>query len=104
MAFTFQINKDVVWNHDKGLLQKAEENKPALNKKKVVPKQIVELINDPSKLGDVGIIPKTTDLSELDTTQFKRDESVILDFGNHFVGILTLILIQLVPRWTPHLP
>ncbi|GJM47977.1 alpha-L-rhamnosidase-related protein [Weissella soli] len=86
MAFTFQINKDVVWNHDKGLLQKAEENKPALNKKKVVPKQIVELINDPSKLGDVGIIPKTTDLSELDTTQFKRDESVILDFGNHFVG------------------
>ena len=45
MAFTFQINDDVEFNHDKQLLKKADDNIPELAKRVVTPVQVVETVS-----------------------------------------------------------
>ena len=86
MAFTFQINHNVNFHHDGALLQKAEENRPGLNLRRVVPGRIVELTHDRSKLEGVWIKESEKDIRELQSYALKRDESMILDFGEHLVG------------------
>jgi alpha-L-rhamnosidase len=85
MAFTFQVNNDVEFNHDKYLLAKADENTPGLYHEVKIPTQIVSTTNDTSQLDGVGI-QKIADISELPNMELGRDDKVILDFGNHFVG------------------
>ena len=85
MAFTFQINNQVKFNHDQSLLNKAAALTPKLKSTVVKPLAIVEPVKDSSKLNETGM-KKTNDITNLDKHQLKRDDRVILDFGNHYVG------------------
>lgn len=86
MAFTFQINDDINFIHDEVLLQKAEENRPEIKKQDIFPTRIVELVKDSSKLNGYGVIESEKKLEDLEKYGWKRDEKVILDFGDHQVG------------------
>lgn len=92
MAFTFQINNDVKFKHDEKLLIKAEENTPEIKHKTVKPECIAELINDDKKLGGYGIKKSQRDIKNLSSYKLKRDDSIILDFGNHYVGYFSIDL------------
>lgn len=91
MAFTFQINSDVEFNRDEKLLKKAESFKPQLKFKDVSAKNVVELIKDESKLTGVGVKPVYS-VEELTDRAFKRDDQIILDFGQHNVGKFSIDL------------
>ena len=86
MAFTFQINRDVKFNHNEALLKKAEENRPEIFKTKAVPKRIAELVKDETKLNGWGVEEAELSPENLSSLGMKRDDSVILDFGEHCVG------------------
>ncbi len=86
MAFTFQINRDVKFNHNEALLKKAEENHPEIFKTKAAPKRIVEIIPDETKLNGWGVKEAALSLENLSSFGMKRDDSLILDFGEHCVG------------------
>lgn len=90
MAFTFQINKDVKFTRNEDFLKKAEEHKPAILRKKVAPVEIVELAQDPSKLNGYGVKPSGKKIESLKDCELKRDDALILDFGNHYAGRLSL--------------
>ena len=78
MAFTFQINRDVKFNHNEGLLEKSEKNRPEIFKTKVVPKRIVELVKDEKKLNGWGV--KEADLSPVDLSSFGMLETIRLSW------------------------
>ena len=86
MAFTFQINNDVEFIHDEKLLKKAEENRPEIRSEKVTPFRIVEIVHDPSWLNGAKAETSDKDISQLSTYGLKRDDRLILDFGDHRVG------------------
>lgn len=86
MAFTFQINHNVKFRHDEQLLKKAEENRPRLFKKRRQPVRIVELVKDESKLRGCGTMESQKNLEKLSSYGLKREDAVILDFGEHCVG------------------
>lgn len=86
MAFTFQINTDVKFIHDEKLLKKAEENKPVIQKGTAVPTRIAEIISDPDYLNGVTVKTSDKDISKLSSYGWKRDDTLILDFGDHRVG------------------
>lgn len=85
MAFTFQINDDVEFNHDERLLKRADELKPRLNKQNIKPLRLVQLVPASSKLEGVGV-EEAGSIDELNEQTFSRNGQVILDFGNHYVG------------------
>lgn len=70
MAFTFQINRDVKFNHNEGLLEKSEKNRPEIFKTKVVPKRIVDLAKDEKKLKGWGV--KESDVCGLEICVFRN--------------------------------
>ena len=70
MAFTFQINRDVKFNHNEGLLEKSEKKRPEIFKTKVVPKRIVDLAKDEKKLKGWGV--KEADVCELEICVFRH--------------------------------
>lgn len=86
MAFTFQINSDVKFIHDKNLLKKAEENKPVIHKGTAVPIRIAEIIPDATQLNGVTAKTSEKDIAKLSSYGWKRDDKLILDFGDHKVG------------------
>ena len=86
MAFTFQINTDVEFIHDENLLKKAEENKPVIQTRKVFPVCIAELIKDETQLNGITAKQSKKNLSQLPSYGWKRDDRLILDFGDHMVG------------------
>ncbi|MFD1486056.1 family 78 glycoside hydrolase catalytic domain [Lacticaseibacillus baoqingensis] len=87
MAFTFQINNDVHFNHDKQLLATATAAAPILKMKTITSKRLVSLTKDSSKLG--GIWTKPAVDQNLDRP-LKKGDSLIIDFGNHYVGHFSL--------------
>lgn len=85
MAFTFQINNSVKFNHDEQLLSKAVQLTPQLTKREVTPSYLVKLVKDKTKLGGVGV--KAIDkIENLSNYQLKRNDQLIIDFGAHYVG------------------
>ncbi|MGM0238940.1 alpha-L-rhamnosidase-related protein [Enterococcus sp. AZ103] len=90
MAFTFQINDDVNWNHDEKLLKKAEENLPEIIETTVVPVAIADVVAD--QKGANGYVAKISDknITKLADYTLGRDESIVLDLGDHYVGHFTL--------------
>ena len=82
MAFTFQINNDLQFIHDEALLSMAEVNHPQIKKQTVLPSAIVELTEDKTKLNGYGVKPSEKKLENLQEYGFKRDEKLLLDFGN----------------------
>lgn len=86
MAFTFQINQDIRFLHDEALLGMAEVNHPQIRKQTVLPAAIVDLTEDETKLNGYGVKQSEKTLEHLPEYGFRRDEKLILDFGNHQVG------------------
>ncbi len=86
MAFTFQINEGIQFNHDEVLLKKAEENTPGILHETVTPKRVVELAENTKVLGGVGTKDAGIHPEMLAEKKCKRDDSIILDFGDHCVG------------------
>lgn len=85
MAFTFQINNEVQFNHDQKLLDQAAALTPKLQTTNVNPVALVEPIKDETKLNETGM-KKIDEIEHLPNHQLKRDDRVIIDFGNHYVG------------------
>lgn len=71
--------------------KKANSLKKPLKKTAVTPKKVVEIINDKSAFQ--GLSVKT--LSDaVFPIELKRDDEIILDFGDHFVGFVSFTLIN----------
>lgn len=85
MAFKFQINSDVKFNHNEELLKKADLCKTPLKKKNIEAKRLVKLTKDPQKLGGVGVETAGT-ITDLASMKMTRDDKVIIDMGQHCVG------------------
>lgn len=85
MAFKFQINQGLQFNHDQKLLHKADENRPETKATIVKGKRLVELVKDPEKLEQVGTKDAGT-MADLAQLKLTRDSRVIIDFGRHVVG------------------
>lgn len=85
MAFTFQINDDVHFKHDQALLDKAERNRSVLKHRTVTAKAIVELQHNSQWLEGWGT-KSLGSVEQLATMPMKRDDQVVLDFGDHQVG------------------
>lgn len=86
MAFTFQINRDLSFQHDESLLAKADSNRPEIFCTPIVPTRIVDIVPDPAKLNGFGVSESTKNINHLTDYSFHRGESFILDFGSHYVG------------------
>lgn len=55
MSFTFQINSDVEFNHNKKLLDKAEDNVTELYHEVKTPQLIVTVEKNKQKLDGIGV-------------------------------------------------
>ena len=55
MAFTFQINNDLQFIHDEALLSMAEVNHPQIKKQTVLPKAVVDVVEDHTKLNGYSV-------------------------------------------------
>ena len=86
MSFTYQINGGVKFNIDPSLLQKAESFKPELICKEIKPARLVELTDEPDKLGGVGVKCSKINIENMSAVSYGRGDSLILDFGQHLVG------------------
>lgn len=86
MAFTFQINSNIEFRHDEALLAKAEANRPKIQHFKVSPRRIVDVVEDNTKLNGYWVAENGMQLEKLKEYGLKRDEKLILDFGDHYVG------------------
>lgn len=85
MAFKFQINKEVEFNHDEKLLLKADNYRSTLKLRKESAKDIVELIKSKQWLEGTGV-KKIGDIEDLKNKKMTRGDKVIIDFGQHCVG------------------
>ena len=85
MAFTFQINNDVEFNHNQAFLKKAQQLTPTIQHTKVTPVALVKTVKDDHKLNSTGI-KKIDAVENLPKHLMKRDDHITLDFGNHYVG------------------
>ncbi|WP_412990373.1 alpha-rhamnosidase [Pediococcus siamensis] len=85
MAFTFQINPDVQFNHESDLLEKAEANRPKLHKTLVKPTKVMINREDTTETS-YKAIQVTQTVKELGESSFGKDDQITLDFGNHYVG------------------
>lgn len=92
MAFTFQINDDVVWHRDEKLLTIADEAIPNLKKYPIVPTSIVEIIPDERALAGFRARKKEQSINDLPSYTLGRDESIVLDLGDHFVGTFSIAI------------
>ena len=95
MAFTFQINNDLKFNHDKTLLDVAESCSPKIYKKDITAKDIVDVVSDATKLDGFGIVSSNKDISSLKEYGLKRDDKIILDFKEHCVGTFRIDIDQI---------
>lgn len=86
MAFKFQINTDVKFNHNEALLKKAEENTPKLKHETVKPVKIVDIVADKNAINGFKAVDSDKDINKLSEYSFKKGEKLVLDFGNHEVG------------------
>lgn len=93
MAITNSIeNFEMIVNQD--FIQKADSLVPELIKTKVTPKQIVTIESDKENCK----VNFKADIKELENLEMGRNDSVILDFGNHNVGYVKF---RLVPVGSP---
>ncbi|MFD1420642.1 alpha-L-rhamnosidase-related protein [Lactiplantibacillus songbeiensis] len=86
MAFTFQINHDVQFNHDADLLAKAEANRPTLQHAVVKPQRLVKVVADDAAFNGFRAEPSDQDIQQLPSYLLKKDDKLVLDFGDHQVG------------------
>lgn len=83
MAFQFQINRDLRFNHNEELLEKAQKFTPVILHKEKLSVGLGELVQDASKLEGWTIRPLDIALEE---QEYRKNDTFILDFGNHYIG------------------
>lgn len=89
MAFTFQINDDVTFQHNEAFLNKAWACEVPVDTMTHTPSGLAKLVKDPEKFS--GYTTKICDdMTVLNTKGWKRDDTFILDFGQHCVGHFSL--------------
>ncbi len=81
-----QVNRDLAFNRDEALLAKAEKNTPKILETSVAPVAIVELAPDAAKQDGWGCVPAAASIDDLSQIGLSRGQSLILDFGDHYVG------------------
>lgn len=86
MAFTFQINNDVVWNHDQKLLDKAQANLPEILTTEIKPVAIADILPDEKAANGYRGVVSEKNIADLATYGLSRDEKIVLDLGDHYVG------------------
>lgn len=94
MAFTFQINNSLKFKHDEKLLAKAEANRPQIIKTQHSPARIVDIVEDPAWLGGWGPAESEKKIDKLSSYGCKRDDTLVLDFGDHMVGTFKIHIDQ----------
>lgn len=94
MAFTFQINSGVQFIHDEAMLSMAEVNHPQIKKQTVFPTAIVDLVKDDTKLNGYGVQESDKKIENIHEYGLRRDEKLILDFGDHRVGTFKIDIDQ----------
>ena len=94
MAFTFQINSGVQFIHDEAMLSMAEVNHPQIKKQTVFPIAIVDLVKDDTKLNGYGVQESDKKIENIHEYGLRRDEKLILDFGDHRVGTFKIDIDQ----------
>lgn len=86
MAFTFQINSHVDFEHNIEFLKKADANRTMLHQTPCLAKEVVELCQEDSKLCQIGVKKRAIEVVQLQNHSLKKDDSMILDFKEHCVG------------------
>lgn len=94
MAFKFQINSDVKFIHDEALLSMAEVNHPQIKNQTILAARIVDVVEDHTKLNGFGVKESEKKIDNIEEYALKRDEKLILDFGNHRVGTFKINIDQ----------
>ncbi|MDO4942297.1 MAG: hypothetical protein Q4E73_05560 [Lachnospiraceae bacterium] len=94
MAFTFQINNDLKFNHDEVLLRKSEENRPDIKIETITPTRMVDVVEDETKLNGISVVTSEKDVMSLKDYGLMRDDKLILDFGDHRVGTFQMDIDQ----------
>lgn len=94
MAFTFQINNDIQFIHNEKFLTKAEENRPAIQTETIVPNRLVDVVDDVTKLNNIGVVTSEKNIENLQEFGCKRNAKLILDFGDHRVGTFQIDIDQ----------
>ena len=94
MAFTFKINNSLKFKHDEKLLAKAEANRPVIKKTEHRPVRIVDIVEDPVWLGGWGPADSEKKIDRLSEYGCKRDDTLVLDFGDHMVGTFKIHIDQ----------
>lgn len=72
MAFTFQINQDVVFQHDKKLIDQADQYRPEIYHQTILPRHVAELVEDDTKLGGYRCKESSLTIAELNKKRFKK--------------------------------
>lgn len=85
MEFTFQINNDVQFRHNQALLDKSASYRPILKETQVKAASIVALERDTQYLEGWGV-KQIAPIERLSSYELKRDDQIIIDFGDHQVG------------------
>lgn len=86
MAFTFQINHDIKFNHDECLLAKAEANRPTLKHSTVKATDLVDIVADEQAFNGYKAVSNDLDITKLPSYPLKKGGKLVLDFGDHQVG------------------
>lgn len=89
MSFQFQINRDLEFNHDKTLLDKANKFTPEIIKREIPFKNLGKLVKDETKLENTRVEAISDILEE---QAYSKDDIFILDFGNHYVGHFSIAI------------
>ncbi|RHW52098.1 alpha-rhamnosidase [Bombilactobacillus bombi] len=89
MGFTFQINNDIKFKHNNNFLNKANNYRPTIQHNNIKPIAIVQLKKNSSSLEGYGI-EQIDDITNLKKHHLKRNDKLILDFGDHQVGKFTI--------------
>ncbi len=85
MAFKFQVNLDVKFNHNAVFLKKADKYKPKIIYHQLSAKQLIKLTKDETKLDGVGV-SNAGSVNELKSKKFGKDDNFLIDIGQHCVG------------------
>ena len=89
MAFKFQINQDVSFEHNEAFLAKAWSCDVPMETQICTPECLVDLVEDTTKFNGYDV-KKCGDPNLLETVGWKRDDTFILDFGQHCVGYFSM--------------
>ena len=76
------------------MLSMAEVNHPQIKKQTVFPTAIVDLVKDDTKLNGYGVQESDKKIENIHEYGLRRDEKLILDFGDHRVGTFKIDIDQ----------